>query len=431
MWTLKVARLKQYAGDIVGTMARRGCRSFIAFLTLALTAGVSGAAGQQNKSSDATSAGIPKITVNAQEVLVPVVVTDKKGHHVTSLKASDFDVFEDGVKQKVVAFSKTFDPGASLVESPNRAAGNSTAAPVIKPADAPMRTYLVCVDSIHSSFANWGRARAALSKFFAGEQDSEAQYALINLARRLEVIQDSTRDRSAVLNALRSKRFQASILDSEASNIAYEKEQLKYMLQSLSPSACINAPSVRVRGQIPDNCSTMKQRVRAFINGSAERTAVLTRAFIQELNAVVDALASMPTTHTLVLISDGFNLVPGQELYGIAAAYFPDVAEFRSNYRETQAELDTVLRKGGKEQRGCVRARFTRAVLARIGGQRFQRSQFVSGQHAHRYGSQRDGQPGKANRMGERKYDGSARGGNGRLLFSRQQRFVDRSPASF
>lgn len=92
----------------------------------------------------------------------------------------------------------------------------------------------------------------------------------------------------------------------------------------------------------------MKQKVRAFINGSAERTAVLTRAFIQELNAVVDALASMPTTRTLVLISDGFNLVPGQELYGIAAAYFPDVAEFRSNYRETQAELDAVLRKAEK-----------------------------------------------------------------------------------
>ena len=44
----------------------------------------------------------PAIKVQVQQVLVPVVVTDRKGHFITDLKASDFQVFEDGVEQSRV-----------------------------------------------------------------------------------------------------------------------------------------------------------------------------------------------------------------------------------------------------------------------------------------------------------------------------------------
>src|ERR1700677_1024589 len=45
------------------------------------------------------------IRVDVQQVLVPVVVTDKKGHHVSGLHKSDFRIFEDGVQQEIAAFS--------------------------------------------------------------------------------------------------------------------------------------------------------------------------------------------------------------------------------------------------------------------------------------------------------------------------------------
>ncbi len=43
--------------------------------------------------------------MDVRQVLVPVVVTDKQGHHVTGLTQTDFKVFEDGVEQKITAFS--------------------------------------------------------------------------------------------------------------------------------------------------------------------------------------------------------------------------------------------------------------------------------------------------------------------------------------
>ncbi len=170
----------------------------------------------------------------------------------------------------------------------------------------------------------------------------------MNLSRQINVIQDPTRDPSLVLSALASKKFQSSVLDSESSNIAFASEQLRRMLQDVNPQAC-SAPTVRVRGTIPDNCSAMKQRVHIFITASAERTALLTRVFLQELKTVINAMAEMPTERTLILISDGFTLVPGRELFGIASAYFPDELEWRSNERDTQPQLDELLRLAQKQ----------------------------------------------------------------------------------
>lgn len=164
----------------------------------------------------------------------------------------------------------------------------------------------------------------------------------MNLSRQIEVIQDSTRDSSLVLSALRSKKFQTSVLDGEASSIAADSDALRGMLKGFSPLAC-KAPPVRVRGTIPDNCSDMKRQVQMFINTSAERTAVLTRLYLEELKTIINVMAGMPTQRTLVLISDGFNLIPGRELFGIASANFPGDPEWRFNERDAQSQLSELL----------------------------------------------------------------------------------------
>ncbi|MDQ2777047.1 MAG: VWA domain-containing protein [Acidobacteriota bacterium] len=56
----------------------------------------------------------------------------------------------------------------------------------------------------------------------------------------------------------------------------------------------------------------------------------------------------MPTQRTLVLVSDGFNLVPGRKLFGIASVYFPNDPEWRTDEGDTQPELDELLRLAQK-----------------------------------------------------------------------------------
>lgn len=285
-----------------------------------------------------TSPTIPPITANVRNILVPVLVTNKHGHPISDLQRSDFTVFEDGVPQQILAFSKTYSASLDAFNLP--ASGGRHANPTVKIGpNSPIRNYLVCVDTLHSNLGDVDGAQHALTKFFRKERDPKAQYALMILGRNIEVIQDATRDPSAILSALKSKKFQSGVADGEASNIPFQAEQLQRMLKGTSPEACkgVNA------------CMALKRRVRSYIDKSANRTALLTRDFLRELTSIINAMASMPTERTLILISDGFNLAPGEELYGIASAYFPDDPEWRMNPRQTQPMLDEILRLAEKD----------------------------------------------------------------------------------
>src|ERR1700688_3044751 len=47
-----------------------------------------------------------KFTARAELVLVPTLVTDKSGNHITGLKKEDFTVLENGAEQKIATFEE-------------------------------------------------------------------------------------------------------------------------------------------------------------------------------------------------------------------------------------------------------------------------------------------------------------------------------------
>jgi tetratricopeptide (TPR) repeat protein len=123
-----------------------------------------------------TAAAAPEttITVDVRQVLVPVVVTDKQGHHLTGLTQADFKVFEDGVEQKITAFSVE-SSGLPQVETAAAApapavAGASAPPPSAAAQPAVRRTYLILIDTLHSSFNNFTAERVAMEKLFRQER---------------------------------------------------------------------------------------------------------------------------------------------------------------------------------------------------------------------------------------------------------------------
>jgi VWFA-related protein len=106
--------------------------------SLAPTAIGQTAAGQSNSAQNSTAGQPqkqePSVRLRTDEVVVDAIVTDKKNRPVMNLTADDFDVFEDGVKQRIASFRVESTAQSDQLHSaaglaPSRSSGAGAAAP--------------------------------------------------------------------------------------------------------------------------------------------------------------------------------------------------------------------------------------------------------------------------------------------------------------
>jgi VWFA-related protein len=109
----------------------------------------------------AQSSETPLLRVNVREVLVPVIVTDRKGHHVTGLKTSDFRIQEDGVGQDITTFSTDTAPAAAALISALEVGATNGVPARPGAAESLRQTFVICIDTLHSTFGNSARTREA------------------------------------------------------------------------------------------------------------------------------------------------------------------------------------------------------------------------------------------------------------------------------
>jgi VWFA-related protein len=291
-----------------------------------------------------TTAGRGQTTIqaNVNEVLVPVVVTDKAGHHVTGMHASDFYITEDGVPQDLVSLT-TSTSANELVSVPHSRSvrANTSASNAEAVSSSPKRTYLICIDTLHSSFSNFGRVRKALQKFFDTEEAGDSQYALFALGRQIQVIQDSTRDPATILAAIASKNFMKTVNQTESAKLAHEVQQFTYFMRDIYCNRC--ACEAYNTTDTP-GCLAAQSQLRGYLLGFSERARILDENFYQALQTLVTAIESMPTTRTILFISDGFNRFPGRDLYAVMSGFAPKDHQFEFNPRDTNDRLQNILK---------------------------------------------------------------------------------------
>ena len=262
----------------------------------------------------------PTIRLDVQQVLVPVVVADKKGHHVSGLRATDFRILEDGVEQRIAAFSSDTaasvdDLGALAKSSPNAPAGTKAA--------GPRRTFVICVDTLHTSPVNAARMRAALESLFEKEKPSDAQYVLIGIGRQLQVLQPATANPLEILLKIRSTAFQSMMGSLDASALAIELGNLRTRMEDFCRRCSCAAPSSR------QSCDGEIDTLKQSVDAAAARWVDPTNAFLAQFANVVGELAKLPTGRTLILVSDGFTANPVREFYRTVSAYLPNRPQFQ------------------------------------------------------------------------------------------------------
>lgn len=270
--------------------------------------------------------------VDVRQVLVPVVATDAQGHSVTGLRQADFQVFEDGVEQKVSGFSVERSEGTSSIDSP----GTGPAAVNIS---TPGRTYMIVVDALHAQFGNLGRVRDSLARLFEREVEGDAQYVLVALGAQSEVLQQSTREPRVILAALEKHKFAGVITRSRAGSDAAAFAGFQRAVESVRRSCDSSDPLERAK------CESGKQRILLQAEIITEQARASTVNYLHELRALVESLGRLPGRRTMILISDGFPLTPGTMSFGLIAAQFPELraASLRGMDR-LQSDFEPIVR---------------------------------------------------------------------------------------
>jgi VWFA-related protein len=287
------------------------------------------------------------IKVNVDQVLVPVVVTDKHGHSVTGLGPADFEVLEDGEPQRLTAFSTENDlSGTTLaVASPGALPASPSA---VIPQGAARSSTIICLDTLNSSFANLAGVVAALRKLFKKEEGSDSEYALVALGRQPRLLRDLTRDPGEILTALEDRSLVKAIGLSESTNLAEQENELNTRLQEYCercPCGGEAAAAGRTATGSDQVCSAKRSGLEVWAGAASEERSMLSRSFLSDIQELVENLARQPGKRALILISDGFNLRPGRDLFGMLALYFQMPSEEMQNPGDSlKPAVDQIVR---------------------------------------------------------------------------------------
>src|SRR5580658_10972940 len=102
-----------------------------------------------------------KFAAGAKLVLIPTLVTDKSGNHISGLKKEDFTVLENGAPQKIATFEEITSDAHRLSRPTNpNEFSNSVAG-----GSSNRRITVIVLDFINSRFADQVYARQDLLKY--------------------------------------------------------------------------------------------------------------------------------------------------------------------------------------------------------------------------------------------------------------------------
>jgi VWFA-related protein len=264
-------------------------RPRLLLLTLALLAAVSAAQAQQPSPTPKLNADTDVVKISTNLIQVDVTVTDKSGKIVRDLRPEDFEIYENGQKQKLSNFT-FIDNARETTVNPEV---NTTKSKIVLPPtpvrpDQVRRTIALVVDDLSLSFESTYYARRALKKFVDEEMQDGDLVAIVRTGGGIGALQQFTTDRRQLYAAIDKIRWNPA-----------GTGQVGAFAPMEGKVDTLPTPTPEAGDRTPEGIQKEQDSFRASIFATGTLGAI---------NYVVRGMQELPGRKSIMLISDGFKL---------------------------------------------------------------------------------------------------------------------------
>ena len=261
-------------------------------MSLAAATFITLAFGGRHLVAQQTSRVVPTMTIRAHTrlVVVDVVVTDKKSHPISTLRAENFVVQENGTSQKIAIF---IPPTSNrTVAAPATKDIFSNHPETVNPTGVPT---VLLLDAANSTFQDQAYARSQMLKYVVEQEQHGVPMAVVALTDRLHVLQQFTSDPKILLTAIKNFTPHESILQAEGATSASRVPR--------DATGIAVARSIAVaQGEIASFASLQ-------VGQDLERRTLIT---IEAMRCLVRILGGLPGRKSIVWLTSTlpFDLIP-------------------------------------------------------------------------------------------------------------------------
>ena len=254
----------------------------------------------------AQQAAAPTVKTNVDEVLLDLIVRDKKGKPVTDLKPEDISILDNGAKQTITSFR--------LVSGTDALTSSG-----VKSALDPLRQIRV-VTLAFAALAEVDQrkmARTAAIDLIKGDQGTNVYYAVVVINTQLYVLQQFTRDKAALTKAIERATggLTSSGYASESDAIQAELRRNLGGQNGADQPGNLLAAASQTASQVVNNGSdalqaTLAQVMLSMLRLDAAVAAQGSRLTISALRALVDGQRTIPGRKSVIYFTTGMRLPP-------------------------------------------------------------------------------------------------------------------------
>jgi VWFA-related protein len=248
----------------------------------------------------------PTVKTNVEEVLLDLIVRDKKGKPVTDLKPEDLSVLDNGAKQTITSFRLV--SGSEAVTS----SGTKTILDPLRQIRLVTLAFEAMAEADQRKLA-----RTAAIDLIKGDQGTNVFYAVVVINTQLYVLQQFTKDKAVLTKAIERATGGLSGfgLASESDAIQSELRRNLGGQNGADQPGNLLAAASQTASQAVNNGSdalqaTLAQVMLSMLRLDAAVASQGARLTLSALRALVDGQRTIPGRKSVVYFTWGIYLTP-------------------------------------------------------------------------------------------------------------------------